>query len=383
MAADETATVEPVLQPPLPLALCTAEHCFDVQFHPEQPLLAAATITGTIELHKFDADAGTSEPLRNLSSHKDSCRTARFLLAGDAAGGHIASASASCFTAVTDVESGKKMWKAKLAAGGNALLPLEPHRFVVGDDDGHVAVYDVRKKRPVVEWAENEDFITDFALGSDNLSLCATSGDGTLAVYDLRKAGEKGLIAMSDFQEDEFLSMTIVRDGSKVLCGSQTGVLCIFSWGDFGDMNDRIRGHPMSVDAMVKLDEDCVLTGSSDGRIRVVSVFHHIHKNNIIGFLGEHGDSPIERLALSPDKTLVASASHEQPAIRIWSTEEAYKLRSRRPRGGAPSAAADDGDGDSDDSDDEPQPKKKRKGKRRAPMANAATSAAKGFFSGL
>jgi len=274
------------------------------------------------------------------------------------------------------------MWKAKLAAAGNALLPLESHGFVVGDDEGHIAVYDVRHKRPVVEWAENEDFITDFALGSDHLSLCATSGDGTLAVYDLRKAGTKGLIAMSDFQEDEFLSLTIVKDGSKVLCGSQTGVLCLFSWGDFGDMNDRIRGHPMSVDAMVKLDEDCVLTGSSDGRIRVVSVFSVIHKNNIIGFLGEHGDSPIERLALSPEKTLVASASHEQPAIRIWSTEEAYKLRSRRPRGSVPSAA-EDGSGDSDISDDEPQPKKKRKGKRRAPIANAATSAAKGFFAGL
>jgi len=276
----------------------------------------------------------------------------------------------------------KKLWKAKLAAGGNALLPLEPHRFVVGDDDGHIAVYDVRRKQPAVEWAENEDFITDFALGSDHLSLCATSGDGTLAVYDLRKAGTKGLIAMSDFQEDEFLSITIVKDGSKVLCGSQTGILCIFSWGDFGDMNDRIRGHPMSVDAMVKLDEDCVLTGSSDGRIRVVSVFSNIHKNNIIGFLGEHGDSPMERLALSPDKKLVVSASHEQPAIRIWSTEDAYKLRSRKLRRGAPSVAEDD-DSDSDDSDDEPQAKKRRKGKRRAPIANAATSAAKNFFSGL
>jgi len=363
------------------LPICTAAHCFDVQFHPRQPLLAAATITGAIELHKFDADAGTSELLRSLSSHKDSCRTARFLPgdAADESAVHIASASASCFTAVTDVESGKKLWKAKLAAGGNALLPLETHRFVVGDDDGHIAVYDVRRKKPVVEWAENEDFITDFALGKDHLSLCATSGDGTLAVYDLRKAGTKGLIAMSDFQEDEFLSITIVKDGSKVLCGSQTGILCLFSWGDFGDMNDRIRGHPMSVEAMVKLDEDCVLTGSSDGRIRVVSVFHAFHKNNVIGFLGEHGDSPMERLALSPDKALVASASHEQPAIRIWSTEEAYKLRCRKPRG---SAAADDGDADSDDSD-EPQPKKKRKGKRRAPIADPTLSAAKGFFSGL
>ncbi|CAE7230420.1 unnamed protein product, partial [Symbiodinium sp. KB8] len=48
--------------------------------------------------------------------------------------------------------------------------------------------------------------IADLAMGTDGTSLCAVSGDGTLAVYDIRKGGEKGLIAMSDFQDDELLS---------------------------------------------------------------------------------------------------------------------------------------------------------------------------------
>merc|ERR1711957_57023 len=95
----------------------------------------------------------------------------------------------------------------------------------VGDDDGGVAVYDVRKSDPVVRYKENEDFISDLVAGQDDNSwaLCATSGDGTLAVYDIRKKGTKGLHAMSDFQDDEYLSLSIVRGGSRVVCGSQLG----------------------------------------------------------------------------------------------------------------------------------------------------------------
>ena len=33
--------------------------------------------------------------------------------------------------------------------------------------------------------------ISDLVMGLDGTSLCATSGDGTLAVYDVRKSGEK------------------------------------------------------------------------------------------------------------------------------------------------------------------------------------------------
>jgi hypothetical protein len=46
--------------------------------------------------------------------------------------------------------------------------------------------------------------------------------------------------------------------------------LTLWSWGDWGDFNDRIVGHPKSIDAICKLDEDTICTGSSDGLIRYV-----------------------------------------------------------------------------------------------------------------
>jgi WD repeat-containing protein 55 len=71
--------------------------------------------------------------------------------------------------------------------------------------------------------------------------------------------------------------------------GTQEGVLNIYNWDEWGDLNDRMlgrserviihvavcdwdvgvgAGHPQSIDSIVKIDEDTIATGSSDGLIR-------------------------------------------------------------------------------------------------------------------
>lgn len=63
-----------------------------------------------------------------------------------------------------------------------------------------------------------------------------------------------------------------MKRGRKVVCGSQEGVLDIFDYNDVEDISDRFPGHPASVDALLALDDDIVLTGSSDGLIRIISI---------------------------------------------------------------------------------------------------------------
>ncbi len=72
-------------------------------------------------------------------------------------------------------------------------------------------------------------------------------------------------------------------------------------------------GHPSSVDALVKYDADTVITGSSDGIIRIVNIL----PNRMLGVLGGSEDLPIERLALSHDRARLASVSHES-GLRLW-----------------------------------------------------------------
>lgn len=77
---------------------------------------------------------------------------------------------------------------------------------------------------------------------------------------------------MSRYQSISFpdivVFLFIVQNGSKVVCGSQDGILSIYSWGKWADLSDRFPGHPESIETMVPLSEDVILTGSSDGLIR-------------------------------------------------------------------------------------------------------------------
>lgn len=105
----------------------------------------------------------------------------------------------------------------------------------------------------------------------------------------------------------------IIKGGKKVICGTQEGALTIWSWGDWGDQNDRFMGHPESIDALLKLDEGTIITGSSDGLVRVVE----IQPNRLLGVLGDHDGFPVEDLQFSRDRGLIGSLSHDD-IVRMW-----------------------------------------------------------------
>jgi len=126
-------------------------------------------------------------------------------------------------------------------------------------------------------------------MAPDGHTLLSVANDGCLAVWDLKKKGE--LVAMSDTFEEDLTAVCVVKGGEKVLVSSSEGIVNIFSWGDFGDCNDRIVGHPNSIDTMVKYDENTVITGSEDGLLRAVGV----HPNKILSILTESLDPEDEK----------------------------------------------------------------------------------------
>jgi hypothetical protein len=116
---------------------------------------------------------------------------------------------------------------------------------------------------------------------------------------------------MSDNFEEDLTALVICKYQKKVLVSSSEGTINVFSWDWFGDCNDRIVGHPNSIDTMIKYDEDTVITGSEDGLIRAVSVL----PNKIVAILADPTDQDesevfhIQKVALSHDKCLLASIS--------------------------------------------------------------------------
>jgi len=234
-------------------------------------------------------------------------------------------------------------WRVPNASHGKSPLQLlhqfpdDPNLLVTGDEAGGVRVWDVRllsssssdsgnnrincNSTPegcVFSWKEHSDYISGFDHSSDGNTLLACSADCTLSLYDLRKnvqnnSNKERFLRRSDDQEDELLSIKIIKGGRKVVCGTGEGVLAVWSWGTWGDVSDRFPGHPASVDALLKVDEDTLLTGSSDGLIRVVQ----IHPDKLLGVLGDHEGFPIEKLQMNCNRNYVGSVTHD-PFIRLW-----------------------------------------------------------------
>jgi len=199
----------------------------------------------------------------------------------------------------------------------NCILRLNETTLATGDDNGIIKLWDIRNGNEVMKYSEHQDFISDFAFNLDTKTLLSSSGDGTLSIYDIRRPD---LIAMSDNQDDELLSVAIVKDGRKVVVGSQEGIVNLYSWNNWGDISDRIIGHPQSIDTIVKINEELICTGSSDGIIRLVGIL----PNKFLGVIGDHEDFPIECLKLSHDNNLLASCSHDN-TVKFWNIRYLYE----------------------------------------------------------
>ena len=134
-----------------------------------------------------------------------------------------------------------------------------------------------------MKFEEHDGTIMDLKINEKGNMLLSSCNDGHLGVFDLRKGD---LYAMSDNFEEDLTALVICKYQKKVLVSTSEGTINIFSWDWFGDCNDRIVGHPNSIDTMIMYDEDTIITGSEDGLIRVVSVL----PNKIVAILSDPTD---------------------------------------------------------------------------------------------
>jgi len=176
--------------------------------------------------------------------------------------------------------------------------------------------------------------------------------------------------------------------------------------------------HPHSIDALCALppslcttsnSSSTILTGSSDGLVRVVQLF----PTKLLGTVADHGEaSPIERIAVDRDGegSWLGSVGHDD-VLRLTDLagaleekgEDAHEDQSADDRtdegeddgglgGSVVDASVDDEDSDDSSVDERPKKEKKRKRKEKDPLAAEMRKKKKGkrevvidpsFFSGL
>jgi WD40 repeat protein len=285
------------------------EQIFDLAFHGQSDLVALGLVDGSVELWRYGVGEGNNSlALKSKHSGGASCRALQFSLDG---------------TLLYTIGSDRRLQV--LNASGqqtrvfedahddsiNKMHLLSEHILATGDDSGSVKVWDTRLDAgAVMEWKVHEDFVSAFAFSEEKSTLLSCGGDATLAVYDLRNAKNT---SRSDDQESELQCVEIIKNGKKVVAGTQDGVVLIFSWDRWGDCSDRHPGHPESIDCMLKVDESTVLTGSSDGLIRCLGLFPH----KLVGVIGDHEDFPVEAMRADRSQRLLGSIAHDS-VLRFW-----------------------------------------------------------------
>uniref|UniRef100_A0A7S4RXE7 Anaphase-promoting complex subunit 4 WD40 domain-containing protein n=1 Tax=Ditylum brightwellii TaxID=49249 RepID=A0A7S4RXE7_9STRA len=361
------------------------------------------TIQSTLEIHTAEKPSSSSTSAHGSASlgkatQNPSCRAVLFdsvdatqiYTCGNGGGLCALDTELACSMSYTHGDAKTPiLWRMENShkTGINKVFQLPPSAsslLVTGDDEGVVKLWDTRmcgnapkksgfdncmtkQKGCVTTFSSNNDYISGFECDADGTTLLASSADCTLSIFDIRKisnAYKKGRdltsttttvtesAKRSDDQEDELLSICTMKRGKKVVCGTQDGVLAIWSWGTWGDISDRFPGHPHSIDALLKVDEDTMLTGCSDGLVRVVQ----IQPDKLLGVLGDHDGFPVESLSYSAEKRFIGSVSHDC-LVRLWDAKIFF--------------------GDSDDEDDEEEEDGKESAMDTGATTTTAAAAAK------
>ncbi|CUA70975.1 WD repeat-containing protein JIP5 [Coprinopsis cinerea okayama7 len=276
---------------------------FDLAFNPKHDIVYTGLLNGHIKAFAYD-DQGTCTSKFDIRPTKRSARS----LGVDQEGLELYSVSKDRSIHAIDTSTGKVV-REQAQAHESAINRVT--RFMsmlaTGDDNGVVKLWDPRQITPIRSYTHHFDFISDFLWLQDKKQLVTTSGDGTLSVIDVRSSKVEPF-AHSEDQEDELLSIVSIKDGKKVAVGTQTGVISIWNRSSgWADCVDRLKGHPHSVDALATLSEDVIVTGSSDGLVRVVQVL----PNELLGVIADHGTFPVERLRTDRNGAWLGSASHD------------------------------------------------------------------------
>ncbi|KAL3315108.1 WD domain repeat-containing protein 55, partial [Cichlidogyrus casuarinus] len=211
---------------------------------------------------------------------------------------------------------------------------------------------------------DNELFtINELAIGNDRHGyLLAARDDGALVTYNIRRRRHE---MTSDTVAYSARCLELVKSGSKVLLGTDEGVVNVFNWNEFGNICDRFpvrlaRAEKASktaqgldrpsVESIVKINEDIVAVATDDGLLFVSRVYDStlcccsavsILPNRILEALGQHyceevtngdckapstgilasGGGDCMTLAASPDGQILASGLPHLAKIRFFPTQ--------------------------------------------------------------
>jgi WD40 repeat protein len=280
----------------------------DLSFHPEADLVVVGTIDGDLSIFSYSNEI--NELKKKLKISKKNLRGVEF----DESGSSLLTISKDKTFRILDTET----WTVKtkyLKCHDSPLYSvacIDPNTAVTGDEDGFVKMWDTRvsDSNSVMTFKRFDEYVSSF-IKMDDRTLVAASGEGTIQSFDLRQRKPD---IQSEMYDGELNCLGTVRKGDKLVVGSGTGQLYLFSKGQYGLHSDQFPGHPDGVNSLVPITDNVLITGCEDGMIRAV----HLYPHRFLGVVGHHeGSFPVEQLDVNTTGELVASVSHDN-RVKFW-----------------------------------------------------------------
>lgn len=284
----------------------TEDFVVDMSFHPEQDLLAVATITGDVLLYQCTNEENTL--MKTLEVHEKACRTIEFTTDGK----DFFTTSRCKDIMLTDTETGKlkRFWDAAHTEPVYSMAIIDSNMLATGDDEGTVKLWDIRQRdsNAIFSLKEVDDYISCLQPLA-NKYLMATSGDGYLTTISI--PGKK-MYVQSEPYEEELTSMGVFRNDSKLIVSSSKGNFYAFNWGQFGYHCDAFTCPMSPTTRMIPITERIAVTAGEEGILRAM----HVVPGRVLGIVGQHALA-VETMDINCSGELIVSSSHDND-IRFW-----------------------------------------------------------------
>ena len=315
-----------------PQDLYTGSAVFDMRFHPSAPLLAVGLVSGGIEIHQWRRNE--TRMVTNMAEvHTGGVTGVEFSEDGQ----YLLSCSSDKSISVYDCNTQQQVLRVQKAKsnphkhGISSMNVCTESILATGDDDGLIALWDLRQQKVVAKYHEHGDYVSSMLFFSEIDHLVSSSGDTCLGAFDLRN---QKIIDFSDKRPDELNCIAFIPAINAIICGTPSGSLPVWRYGSWSRPYDVFDKHPRECEAIETYNDNIILTGACDSMIRVVQV--HPTKR-VLTTLGGHSKKyggGIFRLRISHDRNLVATCGQDN-IVRFVDIEfladesEVDKLRSK------------------------------------------------------
>ncbi|KAG5488896.1 hypothetical protein JIQ42_00514 [Leishmania sp. Namibia] len=201
-------------------------------------------------------------------------------------------------TAKGEAATRKKAAAPKRRSGEGFTVPVNPHKYGIssvnvcdeniiatGDDDGLIAVWDMRERKPVHAYHEHGDYVSQLCYFTDAQELVSSSGDTCLGAFNMRagKVRDFSVRRKDELNCFAFINSSGVSNATfipSIVCGTPHGGLPIWKYGSWARPYDVMERHPAECEAIISFhgentafNHNLILTGACDGLVRVLQMY--------------------------------------------------------------------------------------------------------------